>query len=200
LDGDAKAVFVEYYNECGASAIAADERQEAAWNKLSGYAARLALVGQLARDPYAEAVTGEVMHEACDLARWFGNEACRIYATLSETGEQRKQRKLREFIESRGDSVTVRDVMQSYRPLRNQKAKTEAELNALAAAGYGNWEPVQHMGAGRPTQKFQLFHASTSTQLGNSHSKTRNSVDVDAAERVQNTPEIEPTEAAITDK
>ena len=53
------------------AAVEGDERQEAAWSKLSGYAARLALVGQLARNPLAEIVTREVMPTACDLARWF---------------------------------------------------------------------------------------------------------------------------------
>ena len=47
LGHDAKDAFVSCYNECGAAAEEADERGEAAWSKLSGYAARLALVGQL---------------------------------------------------------------------------------------------------------------------------------------------------------
>jgi hypothetical protein len=48
LDADAKEVFVEFYNECGAVTLEAREHEEAAWCKLTGYAARLALIGQLA--------------------------------------------------------------------------------------------------------------------------------------------------------
>src|SRR5262249_54780825 len=34
LDSAAKAEFIAYYNECGANAVSADERGEAAWSKL----------------------------------------------------------------------------------------------------------------------------------------------------------------------
>jgi 5S rRNA maturation endonuclease (ribonuclease M5) len=92
LDRDAKAVFVDFYNECGAVSVEAGEHEEAAWCKLTGYAARLGLVGQLARNPQAEVVTGDTMQAACELARWFGNEAVRIYSQLVETREQRERR------------------------------------------------------------------------------------------------------------
>src|SRR5262249_18742556 len=127
-DGEAKDAFVQFYNECGMSAVASGEQEEAAWCKLTGYAARLALVGQLPRDPAAEVVTGEVMQAACDLARWFGNEAVRIYANLGETQEQREQRKLIEFIESRGGTVTLRDTITFYWPLKNQPEKAKLQF------------------------------------------------------------------------
>src|SRR5262249_23617557 len=152
----AKAVFVEYYNECGAACMQYDEREEAAWNKLSGYAARLALVGQLARDPHAEVITAETIQAACNLARWFGNEAVRTYASLGETREQRQQRKLIEFIESRGGVVSVRDTITCYRPLKNQTKRTTEALDALVEVGLGKWEEVCPSGRGRPTRVFQL--------------------------------------------
>jgi hypothetical protein len=101
LHADAKAVFVDFYNACGTASIEAGEHEEAAWNKLTGYGARLALLGQLPRDLDAEVVTGDTMQAACDLARWFGNEAVRIYAELAETREQRELRELCEFVERR---------------------------------------------------------------------------------------------------
>ena len=48
--------------------------------------------------PEGKEISGDVMRAACDLARWFGNEAERIYALMAETPEQREQRKLIEFI------------------------------------------------------------------------------------------------------
>src|SRR5262249_19769725 len=129
LDPHGRQLFVEFYNRCGESAVESDERGEAAWCKLSGYAARLALVGQLARDPQSEVVTGDTMQAACELACWFGNEALRIYAALAETREQREQRKLVEFVESRGGRVRIRDVMQNYTPLKNKKDEAERQLN-----------------------------------------------------------------------
>jgi hypothetical protein len=131
LDNEAKTVFTRFYDECGVASVEASEHEEAAWCKLIGYAARLAVVGQLARNPQAEVVTGDVMQAACELARWFGNEAVRIYADLAETREQREQRELCEFIERRGGTVTVRDVMQSYAPLKNERDEAERALAAL---------------------------------------------------------------------
>jgi hypothetical protein len=61
------------------------------------------------------------MKAACDLARWFGVEAVRIYASMAGTAEQRETRKLVEFIQSHGSEVTERDVYTYYRPLRNDK-------------------------------------------------------------------------------
>ena len=162
IDADAKAAFVAYYNECGVFAVEGDEHQEAAWNKLSGYAARLALVGQLARDPHAETVTGEVMRAACDLARWFGAEAVRIYSRLAETSEQREQRQFIEFIRKRGGAVTVRDVTHYYWPLKRQTDKAEQALNALVTKRLGEWLEIKPEGRGRPTRKFQLLQASPS--------------------------------------
>ncbi len=157
LNSDAKAAFVSYYNECGIAAADADEREEAAWSKLSGYAARLALVGQCARDPDADVVTGEVMVAACDLARWFGAEAVRIYATMSETTEQSFARRVVEFIERRGGAVTVRDVVTYHRPLKNQTERATQELNALERAGHGIWKPAPSTKrGGKPTRRFWL--------------------------------------------
>ena len=158
LDAEAKQIFVRFYNECGAASVEADEHGAAAWNKLSGYAARLALVGQLARNPNAEIVTGDTMKAACDLAEWFGREGVRIYASLSETQEQRERRELVEFIERRGGAVYERDVMQSFTRLKNNKAGTERELTALVNDGLGKWEPVPTTEkGGRPARKFQLL-------------------------------------------
>jgi len=186
LSDGAKAVFVEYYNECGAASMQHDEREEAAWNKLGGYAARLALVGQLARDPHAEVITGETMQTACDLARWFGNEAMRIYANLAETGGQREQRKLIEFIESRGGGVSVRDTITYYRPLKNQTKRATEALDALVEVGIGKWEEVFPSGRGRPTRIFQLSLPSASAKISEIRGKTANCADADTSSSRKN--------------
>ncbi|PYJ33625.1 MAG: hypothetical protein DME88_07915 [Verrucomicrobia bacterium] len=182
LDGDAKTVFIDFYDECGAATLEAGEQEEAAWSKLTGYGARLALVGQLAHDHNAEVVTGKIMQAACELARWCGKEAVRIYAELAETQEQRERRELIEFIERRGGAVYEREVMQSLTRLKNDKEGTARELTALVKAGRGKWEPVNHSGGGRPARKFRLNRAPISTQFGVSQAKTKNSVDVDSTD------------------
>ncbi len=188
LDPDAKRAFVRFYNETGATAIASDERDEATWSKLGGYAARLALVGQLPRNPASEIVTAETMQAACELAQWFGNEQARIYATFAETREQRDSRRLIEFVESRDGHVTVRDVMQSYRPLKNNKGEAERQLNALVKIGRGKWvEQTPGRTGGRPTREFQTLTLSTSTQPNNLRGQNGGCVDVDTSNSQENT-------------
>jgi uncharacterized protein DUF3987/CHC2-type zinc finger protein len=199
LTREAKQIYIDYYNDCGDAALEGDDRAEAAWSKLSGYGGRFALVGQLTCNPQAEEATGEVMQEACSLSRWFGAEAVRIYAELSETTLQREQRELCEFIERRGGAVYEREVMQSFTRLKNDKAGTERELTALVKAGRGEWKPVEHGGGpGRPTRKFHLLRLSTSTQFGISRGKTRNSVDVDVGNGQKTTPAVEPDKEALS--
>ena len=69
-----------------------------------------------------------MMRAACDLARWFGNEAERIYALIAETNEQRDRRKLIEFIQHRGGEITEKDIYSSYRALKNKAKETTAGL------------------------------------------------------------------------
>jgi hypothetical protein len=185
LDDEAKQIFIAFYNECGAASVETDEHEAAVWCKLSGYAARLALVGQVARDPNARAVTGEVMQAACDLAKWFGDEAIRIYATLAETREQREQRELVEFIERRGRKVTVREVTQLFRPLKNNRDEAEHRLNMLVRAKRGEW--IEAKGARGPaTCEFHLLQLSTSTGSEDSPSVEPKPVDVDSPNSQEN--------------
>src|SRR5262249_53423203 len=121
--------------------------------------------GELARGPKSERVTREVMEAACNLARWCGNEAERIYGTLAETQEQREQRKLMEFVESRGCAITVRDVITFYRPLRNQPEKARQAFDKLVKTGRGRWEELHPPGRGRPTRIFQLLQGSASAKI-----------------------------------
>jgi|GEM_PF-2364701 len=164
-DPEALEIYKAFYNECGAMSAQGNEREEAAWNKLSGYAARLALVGQLAHDPQSKVVTAPVMRAACDLARWFGAEAARIYSALSESPEQREQRMLIEFIEKRGGPVSVRDVTHGCWTFREQANEAERVLNALVKAGFGEWQDIKPEKGGRPTRKFQLLPSSPSPKL-----------------------------------
>ena len=74
------------------SLFEASEHEEAAWCKLTGKR-RTACAWWVNWRAILNAatVTGNTMRAACDLARWFGNEATRIYAELAETREQREQ-------------------------------------------------------------------------------------------------------------
>jgi hypothetical protein len=129
-------------------------------------------------DPTAKEISGEVMQAAVDLARWFGNEAERIFALMAETPEQREQRKLVEFIQHRGGRVTERDVYTNYSPLKNKPIETKAALEKLAAAGRGEWLETQ--GARGPaTRVFQLLPLSASAGFSISPSITLKPADAD---------------------
>jgi 5S rRNA maturation endonuclease (ribonuclease M5) len=185
LTPEAKKIFVDFYNECARRAFEADVREAAQWSKLSAYSARLALVGQLMRDPDATEISGEVMRAACDLARWFGQEAERIYALIAETPEQRGRRQLIKFIERRGGKVTVREVTQLFRPLKNNRDEAERQLNALVRASFGEWKETK--GARGPaTREFQLLQVSTSTGFEESPSVRQELVDVDSETSQEN--------------
>ena len=197
-DGEAKADFVRYYNECGDWAAESNEREEAAWGKLSGYAARLALVGELARNPNAELITGEVMQATCTLAKWFGDEAIRIYAALAETPWQREMRELVEFVERRGGAVTVRDTMTYYRPLRDNREGAERLFNALVGAKYGEWTETRGE-RGPATREFQLFSLPVSASFTISPSIGAKPADADTCSSQKITPSDEPKNEAVSD-
>src|SRR5262249_53567061 len=168
-----------------------DEHGEATWSKLSGYAARLALVGQVARNPEAETINGEVMRDACDLARWFGREAARIYAELAETPEQTERRRLVEFIQKRSGSVSARDLARNCHAFHNQTEKAERALAGLVRAGLGDWIEISPKGPGRPTRVFQLLPAPTTTKFSAMLGKTPNCVGVGAPDNLKNAPVTE---------
>jgi 5S rRNA maturation endonuclease (ribonuclease M5) len=160
LDGEAKEEFITFYNSVAAEAADASEREEAAWNKITGYAARFALIGHLTRGDH-ERITQETMRAATRLARWFGDEAARIYALLAELAEATPLRVLAEYISRKSGTVTVRDLITNYRPLKNQSAQAEAQLNQLVASGQGEWLPeTTTPRGGRPSRAFCLFAAS----------------------------------------
>lgn len=155
LDAGAKSVFVEFYNLVGAAASEADEKAGAAWQKTVGHGARLALVGHLARGGGA-VIDRDTMRAATALALWAAEESSRIYRLLSEGPLVGGLRKLMEFISRRGGSVTVREVVSNFWPLKGRTDEAEAQLNQLVQDGYGVWidRPSGPKG-GHPTREFR---------------------------------------------
>lgn len=154
-------VFKEFYNRVAHLAIEAEEKEEAAWSKLTGGAVRLALVGHLAHGLDLAPVSALVMKAAVELASWFGHEAERIYAYFSEPPEAALRRRLVEFIERRGGSVRVAEVAENFRPLKNKTEEIEQKLTALVMARRGEWTPIATgEKGGRPTRRFHLLSES----------------------------------------
>lgn len=172
LSVEGKRAWVRFYNEHATEQVELSGDLAAAWSKLEGYAARLALVIHLVRvaagdttlrDP--ERVDEVSIAAGVALSRWFGNEARRVYAILSETEEDRKTRQLVEWIKRKGGSVTPRDVTKGMRAYRNDPEAAERALSALVAAGRGNWENETHgPKGGRPARRFRLVTTVTVTE------------------------------------
>lgn len=164
LGAEAKPAWVRFVNEHAAEQLAVVGDEAAAWSKLEGYGARLALVIHLtraaARDRTLadESVVDEAsIAAAVVLVRWFAREAERVYAILSDDDEDRERRRLAEWIEGKGGSVTARDLTKGLRAYRGEPGKARDALAALVEAGYGTWEtPEPGRTGGRPTRRFVL--------------------------------------------
>src|SRR5262249_48668110 len=116
LSAGAKRAWVAFYNEHALEQVELTGDLAAAWSKLEGYAARLALVVHLARWAAGAALAGEQpgdvdaesVEAGIELSRWFGNETQRVYAALNESDGEREPRELVELMQRKGRSITAR--------------------------------------------------------------------------------------------
>jgi hypothetical protein len=162
LTEGAKAAWVKFYDAHAKEQAELGGDLSAAWSKLEGYAARLALVVHCIRQAAGEDVDAwrcdaESMASGIALAEWFGVEAKRVYGALAETEEGRARRLLVEVIQAKGGRVTVRELSRSSR-LYPRASDWETALDELAEAGIGRWEntPAGPEG-GRPGRAFRLL-------------------------------------------
>ena len=101
------------------------------------------------------------MNAAVTLGRWFCREARRVYDLLNETSLDRERRRLVQWIERRGGTVTAREVQRGVSQYRTAIA-AESALVDLVAANYGKWATDIHQGGrGRPVRRFRLMTEST---------------------------------------
>jgi hypothetical protein len=186
-------VWIPFYNAHGVEQIALDDDLSAAWSNLEGYAARLALVHHLVRvaanDPNVrdpDAVDVVSMQAGIALSKWFGYEARRIYGMLHETDDDHDRRRLVEWIDRRGGKVTVREVQQGCRWLK-EPGTAEAALDELVRAGRGIWQDVPTTAkGGRPARVFVLSTASTVYETPKNSEEDGGSVDVDSVDAPEN--------------
>jgi hypothetical protein len=162
LSASGKAAWLAYFAEHAAEQVDLAGDLAAAWSKLEGYAARLALIVHCVRQAAGDATltAPDAVDEASiasgvALARWFGREAKRVYAMLGESEGEAHERRLVEWIRTRGGSATARQIQQGHRRYRDSADGAEAALCKLVEAGLGDWEPSGNE-QGRPTRVFRL--------------------------------------------
>jgi hypothetical protein len=149
LGTEAKYLWVQFYKAWAAEQAASEGSFAAALAKLEGGAARLALVHHLcARVSRGEddllLIKPESMEAGITLARWFADEARRIYACLAESREEGECRRLVEWIAGRGGRVTVRELHRSNQRKYRDADDARAALDRLVEAGLGTWHDQRH--------------------------------------------------------
>jgi hypothetical protein len=164
LTPEAKTAWVDYYNRHRDEQVGLDGDLAAAWSKLEAYTARFALLFQLCSwasgDEVSDTEIDEVsMRAAIAVSDWFGREARRVYAVLSESEEARNDRELLDLIRRKGGRLTSRDLKASSRRFTSAE-EAEAALQVFVQDGLGTWEfiPPGDKG-GRPTRVFQLLES-----------------------------------------
>jgi len=164
---EGQRVWVDFYDVHAQLQYEATGNYASALAKIEAVAARLALIVHFSRwaadDPSLESpdvVDAASMSSGVTMAQWFTYEARRVYAVLSETDEDRDQRRLIEWIERRGGSVTAREVQQGHRQYSTAE-EANAALDQLVKAGAGQWTPTPAGQPGQPTRHFVLSAAST---------------------------------------
>lgn len=162
LSPEASAEYIRFYESHARETADHSGDMAAAWSKLEETPGRLALVIHLIRWAAHDStlksqdvVDLHSMRAAIQLTEWFKNEAARVYSLITETVEQRNQRKLVEWLARKGRPVTVREVAQGCRWLR-ASGMAENALLSLIAAGFGDWERSPSGQPGHPTMRFRL--------------------------------------------
>ena len=165
LDAAAKEAYVAWHDRhCEELAELTGDRA-AAWSKLRETAARLSLIIHEIRVANRDAVAAdfvdaESMDRALRLVEWHKHETSRVYAILGQSDDEAADRqaddRLAAWIERRGGTVAVRDVISGLRGYADADAAEKA-LRRLVDAGRGRWQdrPAGERG-GRPTRDFVL--------------------------------------------
>jgi hypothetical protein len=172
LTPSAKTAWIEFYNVHAVEQADLTGDLSAAWSKLEGYAARLALVVHFVRwaaeDPTLrdpDEVDETSIAAGVELSRWFGHEAQRVYGVLSESDDDRERRRLVEWIDRHGGSVTVRDLTHGLRQFRGNEDEAREALESLVYADWGRWYyPTPDRKGGRPSPRFELRLDATVTE------------------------------------
>lgn len=163
FSSDGRRAWIEYYNHHAEKQAEVTGELAAAFAKLEGYAARLALIVHLVRVAADDStvdqdeIDAQSVRAGAALVGWFANEARRVYETFGESEEAQEQRRLIELIRRKGGSVTPRNLMRSSRQYSSADIAEEA-LDGLVKAGLGTWREDDHGGGrGRPVRRFVLI-------------------------------------------
>ncbi|MFO0799420.1 MAG: DUF3987 domain-containing protein [Gemmataceae bacterium] len=162
---EARRRWGRFVDEWGQTTFDAGEESDdlaAAFSKMEGYAARLALIHHLVMRaaPGGVGLPDEVGLDSLEagvaLARWFAAETERVYAALAEDDSTSRLRAVADRVRALGGRATVRALQKSNSRKYRTAAAAEAALAELVAAGWGAWEEARPAGGGHPLRTFVL--------------------------------------------
>jgi hypothetical protein len=165
LSAEAKAIWIDFFNEHNAVMESTHGKLAAAYSKLEAYAARFALVLAMVRMVTTETwaistnmmIDAESMVAGADLARWFRYETERVYAILDESDTETERRQITELIQRHGGQITANDLRRRSRRFATSD-DADMFLGGLVCEGIGKWENVApRETGGRPTRVFRLL-------------------------------------------
>ena len=178
LTGGGFRAWLMFYTEHAKLQVDAIGHCAAVLSKIEGAAARLALIVHLVRkvvrDPTLRTydIDAKSVQAGVALARWFAQEAERVYWILTESEEDEELRTLVEWIERKGGTVSSRELQRGPRRFRTDAETAEQTLNRLVKQGIGRWQVIPPQ-SGRPRAVFQLRGAATDTKPPQNPRKTR---------------------------
>jgi hypothetical protein len=194
LTPEAKRAWVRFYNQHAEEQAKLSGDLAAAWSKLEGYAARLALIVHCVRqvtvdDPPREPgrIDERSITAGVTLAHWHAQEARRVYAALGESSQARERRELLELLQTSGGTMTVRELARRRRTLYPTAEDAEQALLGLVRDGLARSEMV-HPGAqgGAPHVVYRLLQCcdrtGTPANPGDSEVLSRGSAPGEGAE------------------
>lgn len=164
LSEDARGLWKAFFNEHGAELDEMkNDHLRAAWSKLEGTAARLALVHHSVRAAHRDptlpdpaVIDGESLQQALRLLGWFKEETRRIYGFLSQSGWEQERQRVLQAVGKREGECRVRD-LQRAGLFGGDRQRIEAVLETLVRNGEGEWvdHPTAGGKGGRPTRSFR---------------------------------------------
>ncbi len=161
LGPGAKERWIDFHNRHEKEGEELEDPLALAWPKLTGCAARLALVLHCVREALGRSrdptlISTRTMEAAIEFADWFGGQARRLYCNvLREVHEKTAQELARTIELEHHGQVAVRDWQRRKGHASAREARLE--LGRLEAAGLGRLEQRKPgRRGGRPTEIFVL--------------------------------------------
>jgi len=169
LTDEAKAVLVQYINRSKREQLELTGGVRAAWVKLRNYALRFTLLihclrcaGDADRPLHELAADADSAKAAIHIVDWFGREARRIYATFNESADQRKVRRLAEYVARKGGELTIREAQKHNVGGCTTSAEVRELMQLAANSGAGAFDGHKFSCKVRPdTRQPDTFAAAT---------------------------------------